>query len=640
MCGIAGFVDFNGHDMSAADRDVRRMSGILAHRGPDGSGHYVDEYAALGHRRLSIIDIATGSQPMSAADGQVQIVFNGEIYNFQPLRKKLESLGHDFRTNSDTEVILHAYLEWGENCAGQLNGMFAFAIWDSRTRNLILARDRVGKKPLFYIRDGAAFSFASELKALTAVGRAGGRIDSEAVDCYLTMGYIPTPRTIYRDVKKLPSAHVMVVSMATETAHRYWSLEFGEPRSLTLGTAADEFEALLDDAVKCRMISEVPLGAFLSGGLDSSLVVSSMAKQSSVPVRTHSIGFDRQEFSELGAAAEIATYLETDHREFVVRPDAASVLERIAWHLDEPFADSSALATWYVSQMTRESVTVALSGDGGDEGFGGYTFRYLPHFVESQLRRRMPASLRYLLFGPLGRLWPASARLPRFLRLKSIFENLGTGDFQAYYNDLIWLRDDIRSSVYRPEFFRELSGFSPAEVVQPWYSRFADRDAVARSQFADINVYMSDDVLVKVDRMSMAHSLEVRAPLLDYRILEFAATLPRHLKINLRQGKLVLRELASRRLPARIRSLPKRGFSIPAAEWLRGDLRDMVEANVFARSGVTQDYLDTCVLRRLWSQHLDRSRDHSVFFWGLLMLGLWEQSGRDAAASAHLSPAD
>jgi asparagine synthase (glutamine-hydrolysing) len=361
-----------------------------------------------------------------------------------------------------------------------------------------------------------------------------------------------------------------------------------------------------------------------------------MARLSSSPVKTNSIGFDSDAFSELGAAREIAAHLGTDHREFVVEPRAAAVLEQIAWHLDEPFADSSALATWYVSKMTRESVTVALSGDGGDEGFGGYTFRYVPHMAEAAVRRWLPASLRYVLFGPLGRVWPGTARLPRAFRLKSIFENLSTGDAEAYYRDLAWLREDTRRQVYRPEFMQGLRGFTPFEVVHPFYTQAGAPDAVSRSQFTDINVYMTDDVLVKVDRMSMAHSLEVRAPLLDYRILEFAAGLPRRLKLDMTQGKLILRELARRRLPERIRSMPKRGFSIPAAEWLRGDLREMVEQYVLVNSGLIAEVLDHAAIRELWAQHLNRSRDHSVFFWGLLMLALWERSacGRDSRAAA------
>jgi asparagine synthase (glutamine-hydrolysing) len=398
--------------------------------------------------------------------------------------------------------------------------------------------------------------------------------------------------------------------------------------------AADELEGLLDDAVRRRMVADVPLGAFLSGGLDSSLVVSSMSRQAQEPIKTTSIGFDDAAFSELGTAREIAAYLDTDHRDFVVEPQAADVLDQIAWHLDEPFADSSALATWYVCKMTRESVTVALSGDGGDEGFGGYTFRYIPHMAESAIRSVLPASLRCILFGPLGRAWPASSRLPRALRLKTILENLSLGDAEAYYRDLIWLREDTRGQIYKPEFLHELRGFTPFEVVHPFYTENNALDAVSRSQYSDISVYMTDDVLVKVDRMSMAHSLEVRAPLLDYQILEFAAGLPRHLKLDMRRGKIILRELARRRLPREIRSMPKRGFSIPAADWLRGELREMVEQIVLRDEGLIAEVLDHAAIHSLWAQHLNRSRDHSVFFWGLLMLGLWEKSAKAFVSKA------
>ncbi len=629
MCGIAGIVNFDGHDPATAGRVARRMADALVHRGPDEHGYYTDGTAALAHRRLSIIDLETGAQPMAVADGQVQIVFNGEIYDFAELRTELERLGHAFGTASDTEVILRAYLEWGESCVSRLNGMFAFAIWDARQQVLVLARDRVGKKPLFYRMLGNTIAFASELKALRAAGQTSGEIDREAVDCYFTLGYVPAPRTIFTDVRKLEAGHVMTVSRSGTRSQRYWQLEFGEPEPRSMGAAVEELEELLDAAVRRRLVSDVPLGAFLSGGIDSSLVVSSMAALAS-PVRTNTIGFDDERFSELDPARRIADHLQTDHREFVVRPQASAILGKVAWHLDEPFADSSALATWYVCQVTRESVTVALSGDGGDEAFGGYTFRYLPHVTEAAVRRAVPPWLRSALFGPLGQLWPATSRLPKPLRLKSIWENLATSDARAYYRDLAVLREDVRRAVYRPEFHASLRGFTPFEVVQPFYAGNGAPDALARSQFSDIGVYMTDDVLVKVDRMSMAHSLEVRAPLLDHRILEFAARLPRRLKLDGRQGKRVLRELAGKRLPAEIRNLPKRGFSIPAAEWLRTELREMTEALVLGRTGLVDELLDVSVLRNLWGQHLDGRRDHSVFFWGLLMLALWEGSAEEA----------
>jgi asparagine synthase (glutamine-hydrolysing) len=373
-------------------------------------------------------------------------------------------------------------------------------------------------------------------------------------------------------------------------------------------------------------VSEVPLGAFLSGGLDSTLVVSSMARALDRPVITNSIGFQEREATELPLARTVATHLKTDHHEFIVDPKAADVLPKIAWHFDEPLADSSALPTWYVCEMARRTVTVALSGDGGDEAFGGYTFRYLPHVMESRIRGRIPAALRVPVFGTLGAVWPGSARLPRPLRLKTIFENLAVSDEQAFYQDLGWLRADARAALYSSDFVQRLKGFTPREIVSNFYNRSDASDALGRSQSTDIQLYMTDDVLVKCDRMAMAHSLEVRSPLLDHRLLEFAARLPSYLKMDSRQGKLPLRALAAKRLPREILEAPKRGFSIPAARWLRGELRPMAEEILFDTHGMLGNLLEKRVVRQMWSEHLSGARDHHVFIWGLMMFGLWERA--------------
>jgi asparagine synthase (glutamine-hydrolysing) len=636
MCGIAGFISFDGHDQDDAAARVQRMTDAIVHRGPDAGGRYVDGHAALGHRRLSIIDLASGAQPMGAADGHVQIVFNGEIYNFLELRRELEGLGHRFATNSDTEVILQAYLAWGDGCVERLAGMFAFAIWDRRNRSLLLARDRVGKKPLYVWREGRRVAFASELKALRAGGLCPDALDPEALDCYFTFGYIPSPRTVYRGVRKLAAARCVTVTADGERERTYWRLagiEERGPSAADLDEAADAFESLLDDAVRARLVAEVPLGAFLSGGLDSSLVVSSMARQIGKPVVTHCIGFEEREYSELEVARATAGHLGTEHHEHLVTPDAVAVLPKIAWHFDEPLADASAIPTWYVCEAARRSVTVALSGDGGDENFGGYTFRYLPHAFESRIRAALPAPLRAMLFGPLSALWPASARLPRPLRLKTILGNLAVADVEAYYRDLAWLREDTRAQVYSADFMRSLQGFSPRETVFDHYLRNGAADAVGRAQHADIHGYMTDDVLAKVDRMSMAHALEVRCPLMDHRLIEFAARLPTALKMDGRRGKLPLRRVAERRLPAELLAMPKRGFSIPAAQWLRESLRPMAEELLFGPSLAVLDLLDRAQLRRLWTEHLSGARDHHVFLWAVMMLALWHDQARPAAGA-------
>jgi len=626
MCGIAGFVNFSGHNKDEARALIRRMTDTMLHRGPDDQGFFVDDHVALGHRRLSIIDRSGGRQPMGTSDGMVHIVFNGEIYNFLQIRVELEALGHRFYTRSDTETILLAYVEWGDHCVEKLNGMFAFAIWDSRKKNLFLARDRVGKKPLYYYTDGQTFSFASELKALLAGELCPTKINPESLDCYFTFGYIPAPRVIFQGVKKLLAAHTLSVSRDGLQERRYWSLRFGLQTADSLDEAAEKFIFLLDQAVSCRLISEVPLGAFLSGGLDSSLVVSSMCRSLERAVLTNSIGFGDKEYDELPIARSVAEYLNTDHNEFVVEPKAAEVIEKIAWYCDEPFADSSAVPTWYVCQMAKENVTVALSGDGGDEGFGGYTFRYLPHLFESKIRQCLPRFFRGTVFGLLGTVYPSLAWLPKPLRLKTIFENLAVSDVEAFYRDLAWLRGDIRKKIYSYDFLASLRGFTPFEVVRPHYVDSDAPDSLGRSQKVDINFYMTDDVLVKVDRMSMAHSLEVRSPLLDYRILEFAACLHTKLKVNSRQGKVLLRKAAARRLPAQVLAQPKRGFSIPAAQWLRKELKPIAEQAVFNTNSLIADVLKREELQKIWREHQLGSRDHSVFLWGLMMLGLWEKN--------------
>ncbi len=624
MCGITGFINFQGHNKREARSLIKKMTDTLIHRGPDAEGFYVDEWAALGHRRLSIIDIQGGAQPMAAKNGTLQIVFNGEIYNFLELRKELESLGHRFRSRSDTEVILRSYIQWGHHCVDKLSGMFAFAIWDRSEKVLFLARDRVGKKPLYYHWNGSTFCFASELKALIAGGLIPEDIDLEALDCYFTFGYIPTPKTIFKSVEKLDPAHILTVSSNGLQKRRYWALEFSEPQGIKEDTLLEEFESLFDKAVKNRLISEVPLGAFLSGGLDSTLVVSSMARVLDEPVLTNSIGFGAEKYNELPVARTVAEYFQTDHREFVVEPEVAEVLQKIAWHFDEPFADSSALPTWYVCQMAKQNVTVALSGDGGDESFGGYTFRYIPHVYESKLRKAVPVFLRGPMFGMLGAVYPNSARMPKPLRLKTIFENLAVSDAEAFYRDLSFLRIDDRQRVYNGDFLKSLYGFTPFETIRPIYMSGSAPDALRRSQQADISFYMTHDVLVKVDRMSMAHSLEVRSPLLDHRVMEFAARLPLRLKINKKQGKILLRKLAARRLPEDVLKQPKRGFAIPAAEWLRAELKHMASDAVFSANSIISDVLEKRELKRIWHEHQSGSRDHSVFLWGLMMLKLWE----------------
>ncbi|AEH44589.1 asparagine synthase (glutamine-hydrolyzing) [Thermodesulfatator indicus DSM 15286] len=620
MCGIIGIIDLSG--VSKKDEAmVRQGLALLKHRGPDEEGVFKDNQAVLGHVRLSIIDLSSGRQPM--VDEELTVVFNGEIYNFLGLRKELEALGHKFETRSDTEVILKAYREWGPDCVERLSGMFAFALWDAAKRRLVLARDRLGKKPLYYTVKGQHLAFASEIKALLPE-LDKKTLDPEALDCYFSFGFVPSPKSIFYGIKKLPPAHVAVFSENGLSLKRYWEIKFS-PRPYTLDDALEEFFTLFEKAVSIRLISDVPLGAFLSGGIDSPLVVAQMTRLLDRPVLTNSIGFDDEKTSELPLAREIARHLGTDHREYLVKPEAAEILPGLIYHLDEPLADSSALPTYYVCQMARQNVTVALSGDGGDESFGGYTFRYLPHLFESRLRKRIPLPLRSTFFRLLGSLYPRASWLPKPLRLKTIFQNLAVSDVRAFYQDLVWLPVDIREEIYSAQFKKELDGASPFEWIYPLYQQVKELDPMSRAQFVDLNFYLPEDVLVKVDRMSMAVALEVRSPLLDYQLVEFAGKLPLKLKVRGNTGKILLREALKKFLPEGLISKPKRGFAVPEAKWLRGELKPFLEEALAANDSFIWQYLSREKVKVLWQKHLSGRFNLGVFFWGLMILRLWEK---------------
>ncbi len=626
MCGITGLVDLKGIDKDGERRRLKDMTDVIAHRGPDEEGHYVDDHAALGHRRLSIIDTATGQQPLGNEDGSVQIVFNGEIYNFPELRDFLLGKGHEFATDSDTEVIVHLYEELGEACVERLWGMFAFALWDRDEQRLLLARDRVGKKPLYYAQRGQRLAFASELKSLIAGDLVERKLDLEALDCYFTLGYVPSPRAILKSVRKLRPGHYLVFDASGARERSFWTISFAPGPELSEVEAERQLAELVEEAVSCRLMSEVPLGAFLSGGIDSSLVVGQMAEVMEEPVKTNAIGFDVAKYNELPHAKKVAEACGTEHYEYTVRPDATKVLDLLAWHFDEPLADSSTIPTYYVCKMARQQVTVALSGDGGDETFGGYTFRYRPHLVESKLRAAVPASLRGLAFGAAGGLYPKWDWLPRPLRLKTILTNLSVSDARAFYLDLSFMHPPARERLYTGDMHRALLGFTPYEAVGPFYQRSDAADPVGRSQHTDILSYMTEDVLVKVDRMSMAVSLEVRCPLLDHRVMEWAARLPLDLRLRGDAGKWILRQLASRTIPREVLERPKQGFSPPVPEWLRRELKEMAHDQLFGRDSVLGDYVDIKVLRELWSDHQTGARENSQVLWDMLMFRLWEEN--------------
>jgi asparagine synthase (glutamine-hydrolysing) len=624
MCGISGVVYTDrSHPV---DRElVRRLTSTLAHRGPDSDGFLFDEGAALGHRRLSIIDLSTGDQPIYNEDRSKAVVFNGEIYNFRALRAELEGCGHRFETASDTEVILHAWEEYGDGFVSRLRGMFAFAVWDLRHRRLLLARDRVGKKPLYYAHDAERLLFGSELKAIVADPSVKRAISLEAVDEYLTFGAVPAPRTIYQSVQQLPPAHYLVWEAGRVRLVEYWDLTYSRVPARSEAAWLEEFESIFEEAVRLRLISDVPLGAFLSGGVDSTVVVAAMAQASDRPVATTTVTFDERAFNEAPHARAVARSLGTDHQEVVVAPRAVDILPTIAWHLDEPFADSSALPTYYVARAARQRVTVALSGDGGDEIFAGYEWRYGLNLLEDRIRRRIPGGLRRGIFGPLSAVWPKADRLPRPLRWKYLLRNVSLEPETAYFQDLSRFTPADKRDLLTPDFRRSLHGHDPFQGFRRHFDRVRGLDHLNRILYVDLKTWLANDILVKVDRMAMASSLEVRSPLLDHHIIEFAATLPPDLKFRNGKAKYLLKRYAERRAPASVIHRPKQGFSIPLAAWLRTDLRPMAEDLLLSERALGRGYFQPEVVRGLWGRHQERTRDHAHQMWALMMLELWHR---------------
>ncbi len=620
MCGIAGMYHRAGAPSGERLTVLEQMTRTLIHRGPDDEGYFIDDFVGLGHRRLSIVDVETGHQPMANEDGSVWLVFNGEIYNFRELRHLLEGKGHRFRTHSDTEGIVHAYEEWDTGCLDRLRGMFAFALWDARRRRLFLARDRLGKKPLYYARVGEALVFGSEIKALAAFPGLDRRLDLEAVSDYLSLLYIPRQKSIYRGVSKLLPGHYLLADARQCDVRCYWDLDF-TPRVHDGQRAAQHLAELLRDAVSARLHSEVPLGAFLSGGIDSSAVVGLMARAAPAPVITASIGFPEESFDELPYARMAAQHFRTDHREDVVTARAVDALHDLIWHYDEPFGDSSAIPTYYVSKLARQRVTVALSGDGGDESFAGYR-RYYFDVCEQKVRSLVPAAVRQPLFRAIGGLYPKADFLPRLFRGKTFLSNLARTPPEAYLHSVSGVTEADKLQLLNPDVSRALGGYRTADLFADLYRTAAAWDPLARIQYIDFKTYLPDDILTKVDRASMAHSLEVRCPLLDHPMVEYAASLPSHLKLRGTRAKLILKEAVRDFVPAEILQRPKMGFAMPLATWLRGELRPLVEEEVLrARHGL----FDEQTIRRLWRQHLSGRRERTSELWGVLIFNLWHK---------------
>ena len=608
------------------------MTTALAHRGPDADGYYFGDGVGLGHRRLSIIDLSTGDQPLSNEDGTIWTVFNGEIYNFADVRVELEGHGHVFRTHTDTEVIVHAYEQWGADSVTRFRGMFAIALWDAPRRRLLLTRDRLGIKPVYYSLLPSGIVFGSEIKALLQDPDVPRDWSAESLDAYLALQYVPCPQTIYEAIFKLPPGHVLSAEPGRVSIKRYWDLPFtGTGDAAREDEYLEQLDQLIAESVKLRMIADVPLGAFLSGGIDSSLVVAAMTKTATSNVLTTSVGFSDAAFNELAYARTVAEQLKTTSYESLVRPDIADLLPKLAWHLDEPFADSSAVPTYYVSRAAREHVTVALSGDGGDELWAGYQ-RHRVERAELAARRWLGSSGGRLA-GWVGGQLPLTMKGARSLR------HLGLTPADAYARKHAYglFEDGVRSSLYARDFALTVRDADPYSSFRRAYDACQSPDPLDRALYVDVNTYLVDDILTKVDKMSMAVSLEARVPLLDHKLLEFAASVPTSLKLKNGRSKHLLRRLLERHVPPAIVNRPKQGFAVPVSDWLRGPLSSMVTD--LLQDGRLRDrgIFDSSAIRRMWKEHKARERDHGHRLWSLVMLELWFRQFVDGAAQPERS---
>jgi asparagine synthase (glutamine-hydrolysing) len=635
MCGIVGI--FDSREPRPVNRALLgRMNGALAHRGPDGEGLHVGPGIGLGQRRLAIIDLAGGRQPIYNEDGTIAVVFNGEIYNFQEVAAELRAKGHRFATQSDTEVIVHGWEEWGPACVEHLRGMFTIALWDGPRETLFLARDRLGKKPLYttLLPDGRLL-FASELKALLLEPMVRRELDPTAVEDYFALGYVPDPKSIYRAVRKLPPAHRLVWRRGTPepAPEPYWDVSFASPRPVAEADAIARLEHELAQSVRLRLISEVPLGAFLSGGVDSSSVVATMAGLKADPVDTCSIGFANRAYDESAYAETVARRYGTRHHVREVDIDDFELIDRLAHVYDEPFADSSAIPTYRVCQVARERVTVALSGDGGDEVFAGYA-RYRWAMGEARARRLVPGPLRAPLFGLAARLAPGARWLPRPLRLAPTLATLARDPVDAYVASIATLPRELRNGLLTHAFLAELQGYEASDLIRRTMAAAPAEDDLARLQYVDLKTYLPGDILVKVDRASMAHSLEVRVPFLDHVLVEWAATLPADLKLRGREGKVLLKRAMEPKLPRELLYRRKMGFAVPLAAWFRGPLGDRIRAIVTGPRLAETGVFEPRALARLLDEHQSGSADRSAALWSVMMFESFLRRVHDASPAA------
>jgi asparagine synthase (glutamine-hydrolysing) len=622
MCGIAGVLYADPGRRPAAET-LKAMGNAIAHRGPDAEGFFAAAGVGLAHRRLSIIDLAGGDQPIGNEDGGIQVVLNGEVYNYRELRADLERRGHRFRTNSDTEVLVHLYEDLGWEMVRRLRGMFAFAVWDGPNRRLLLGRDRTGIKPLYVYRDTEKLVFGSELKAVLAHPGVARRMDVAALEDYLAFGMVTGRHSIFRNVERLPPAHVWQVQPGSWRGEPqcYWRLEFDGTERRPAGEWVDRIRAKVEDAVRVHMVADVPVGAFLSGGVDSAVVVACARDAAPTSLNTYSLGFREESRSELPAAGETAAHLGTRHVTDVVTADAADLLDTLCHHFDEPFADTSAVPTFLVSKLARRGVKVALSGDGGDEAFGGYA-RYGHDLREDAVRRRLPAWFRRGL-GVLAPWWPKSDWLPRPLRAKTALANLALAPAAAYANTLQTCRNPDRRRLFARHVAAGLNGYRPESAVETAFAAAPTHDALAGMIAADVATLLPDDYLVKVDRASMAHGLEVRPPLLDHELLELCARMPSEFKVRGGETKWAFKQAFQDRLPAGTTRRPKQGFEVPIDNWMRGPLAERFIETVLARDARIAQWIDTAKAESMFRAHRTGLHRHGQVLWSVLVLAAW-----------------
>jgi asparagine synthase (glutamine-hydrolysing) len=623
MCGITGFINAGG---GPVDRGLlERMNAAIAHRGPDEDGFFIKEHVGLAMRRLAIIDLAGGQQPIYNEDRTKSIVFNGEIYNYQSLRDGLIARGHKLYTKSDTEVVVHLYDEFGVECLQHLRGMFALAIWDETEKSLFLARDRVGKKPLLYShqRNGDLI-FGSEFTAVLAHPSISREVDHEAIDSYLSYLCVPAPRTAFKQIRKLEPGHWLKWRAGAIETKRYWQPDFSKKIKITEPEAIEETTRLLRESTKLRMISEVPLGAFLSGGVDSSTVVALMAQESSRPVKTFSIGFEEQDFSELKYAKRVAEHVGAEYNEFIVRPNALDVIPTLVEHYGEPYSDSSAVPTYYVSKETRKHVTVALNGDGGDESFAGYERYAAMRIAESYAR--VPSLLRKALVeAPVGLLPTSELRRSRVRDAKRFFTAANLPRTERYFRWTSTFNRDAKRDLYTKEFERLIAGVDAVTPLREWFDTANGTDILDATMLTDQMTYLPNDLLVKVDIASMANSLEARSPFLDHNVIEFAASLPAGLKMRGFETKSLLKKVAARLVPKDVIYRRKMGFGVPVGKWFRSEMKDFVRGVLLSEKSLRRGVIRPDALERYVTEHIDGKRDHSFQLWTLLMLELWFQ---------------